>query len=115
MHLDQEKKQIAEVSLSLSSQPTKSHRFLPLDAYRGLIMILLVSDGLGFNLLPDKPIYRAIANQFEHKPWGGAVFYDLIMPAFLFMVGVSMPFAIGRRIEKGETLARFFIMCGSAV
>ena len=108
MHLDQEKKQIAEVSLSRSSQPTESQRFLPLDAYRGLIMILLVSDGLGFNLLPDKPIYRAIANQFEHKPWGGAVFYDLIMPAFLFMVGVSMPFAIGRRFEKGETLGQVF-------
>ncbi len=91
-----------------STTGIEKHRFLPLDAYRGLIMILLVSDGLGFNLLPDKPFYRAIAYQFEHRPWGGAVFYDLIMPAFLFMVGVAMPFAIGRRFDKGETPRQVF-------
>lgn len=89
-------------------QKEPKQRFLPLDVYRGLIMILLVSDGLGFNLLPDKPLYRAIAHQFQHKPWGGAVFYDLIMPAFLFMVGVAMPFAIGRRLEKGEAPQQVF-------
>jgi predicted acyltransferase len=71
-------------------------------------MVLLVSDGLGFNLLPDKPFYRAVAYQFEHRPWGGAVFYDLIMPACLFMVGVAMPFAIGRRLDKGETHRQVF-------
>jgi len=76
-------------------------RFLPLDAYRGLIMILLVSDGFGFSHLPDRGIYHFIAHQFEHKPWGGAVFYDLIMPAFLFMVGVAMPFALARRQGQG--------------
>ena len=74
-------------------------RFLPLDAYRGLIMILLVSDGFGFAQLPDRGIYHYIAQQFEHRPWGGAVFYDLIMPAFLFMVGVAMPYAFARRGE----------------
>jgi len=78
-------------------------RFLPLDAYRGLIMILLVSDGFGFARLPRQGFYGVLANQFEHRPWGGAVFYDLIMPAFLFMVGVAMPFALARRTEQGAT------------
>jgi predicted acyltransferase len=76
-------------------------RFLPLDAYRGLIMILLISDGFGVSHLPDRGIYHFIAHQFEHKPWGGVVFYDLIMPAFLFMVGVAMPFAFARRAAQG--------------
>ncbi|MGD1101550.1 MAG: DUF5009 domain-containing protein [Terriglobia bacterium] len=80
-------------------------RFLPLDAYRGLIMILLVSDGFGFAQLPDRGLYHYIAEQFKHRPWGGAVFYDLIMPAFLFMVGVAMPFAFARRGE-GEASRR---------
>jgi heparan-alpha-glucosaminide N-acetyltransferase len=80
-----------------------SERNLPLDAYRGLIMLLLVSEGFGLRDLPAKPFYRFLANQFEHKPWGGAVFYDLIMPAFLFMVGVAMTFSLGRRMERGET------------
>lgn len=78
-------------------------RFLPLDAYRGLIMLLLVSDGFGFAQLPSHGFYRLIAEQFEHRPWGGAVFYDLIMPAFLFMAGVAMPYAFARRAQQGFT------------
>jgi len=86
----------------------EKQRYLPLDVYRGLIMLLLVSDGFGFGELPRVGLYALIAHQFEHKPWGGAVFYDLIMPAFLFMVGVAMPFALQRRIEKGETPRQVF-------
>ena len=83
--------------------PAEKQRYFPLDAYRGLIMLLLVSDGFGFNRLQEGSPFQFIANQFEHRPWGGAVFYDLIMPAFLFMVGVAMPFAIGGRLERGES------------
>lgn len=86
--------------------PAKSGRNLALDAYRGLIMILLVSNGFGFQELSHNPTYHAIAYQFEHH-WvggrGGVVFYDLIMPAFLFMVGVAMPYAFARRTELGAT------------
>ena len=86
----------AESGEAVRRAETKA-RFLPLDAYRGLIMILLVSDGFGFAQLPDRGVYHYIAEQFEHRPWGGAAFYDLIMPAFLFMVGVAMPYAFARR------------------
>jgi predicted acyltransferase len=88
-------------SANPSPQPVEKQRYLPLDAYRGLIMILLVSDGFGFSKLTNDPVFHGIANQFHHRPWGGAVFYDLIMPAFLFMVGVAMPFSLGRRMEQG--------------
>lgn len=81
--------------------PVAAQRYVALDAYRGLIMLLLVSGGLGFHQLPKTPFFSALAEQFEHRPWGGAVFYDLIMPAFLFMVGVAMPFSLGRRMEQG--------------
>jgi heparan-alpha-glucosaminide N-acetyltransferase len=86
----------------------EKRRFLPLDAYRGLIMILLVSEGFGFGELTNHPVYGAIANQFHHRPWGGAVFYDLIMPAFLFMMGVAMPFSLGRRMEQGADKRQLF-------
>ncbi len=99
---------LAATNVSGVQPPLDRQRYLPLDAYRGLIMVLLVSDGFGFDKLPQKPFYQLIAHQFEHKPWGGAVFYDLIMPAFLFMVGVAMPFALQRRIEKGETPRQIF-------
>jgi predicted acyltransferase len=84
-----------------SGQAEANTRFLPLDAFRGLIMILLVSEGFGFAQLPHRGLYHFVAEQFEHRPWGGAVFYDLIMPAFLFMAGVAMPFALARRSAQG--------------
>ena len=34
--------------------PAEKQRYLPLDAYRGLIMLLLVSDGFGFSRLPER-------------------------------------------------------------
>ena len=87
-----------------SGKVVESSRFLPLDAFRGLIMILLVSDGLGFERLVQNPRYHAIAVQFDHSDWVGTTFYDLIAPAFLFMVGMSMPFSLGRRTAQGATL-----------
>ncbi len=87
----------------LENRAPAAGRFATLDAFRGLIMILLVSDGFGFQGLVGNPRYHAIAVQFDHVPWVGTVFYDLIAPAFLFMVGMSMPFSLGRRTEQGAT------------
>lgn len=78
-------------------------RFLPLDAFRGLIMVLLVSDGFGLRALAKHPVFHGLAEQFEHVPWEGAVFYDTIAPAFLFMVGMAVPYALGLRTERGAT------------
>jgi predicted acyltransferase len=66
-------------------------------------MILLVSGGLGFGALEGHPVWGAIAAQVEHVPWEGMVFWDLIQPAFMFMVGVAMPFAMARRTAYGAT------------
>ena len=90
----------------VARQPLESGRFLALDAFRGLIMILLVSDGLGFQALVNIPRYHAIAVQFDHSYWVGTTFYDLIAPAFLFMVGMSMPFSLGRRTEQGASYSQ---------
>jgi heparan-alpha-glucosaminide N-acetyltransferase len=78
-------------------------RYVALDAYRGFIMLLLASDGFGFGLLRNNPHWSRVASWFDHVPWEGAVFWDMIQPAFMFMVGVAMPFAFARRIEKGAT------------
>ncbi|MCW5980833.1 MAG: hypothetical protein KIT09_22320 [Bryobacteraceae bacterium] len=81
----------------------KVERFLALDAYRGLIMLMLVSWGFGFGALRDHPVYGGIAAQFDHVPWEGAVFWDLVQPAFMFIVGVAMPFALAIRAQQGAT------------
>lgn len=81
-------------------------RYVSLDAYRGFIMILLVSVGFGFGRLEGHPIWGVLAHHVDHVPWEGAVFWDLIQPAFMFMVGVAMPFAFAKRIAKGATFSQ---------
>jgi heparan-alpha-glucosaminide N-acetyltransferase len=84
-------------------------RYLALDAYRGFIMLVLVSSGFGLaELAQRRPAFLPLANQFEHMPWEWIAFWDLIQPAFMFMVGVAMPFAFAQRMAKGATERELF-------
>jgi predicted acyltransferase len=78
-------------------------RYLALDAFRGFIMIMLASEAFGFSALKNDPTWSRVANWFDHVPWEGGVFWDMIQPSFMFMVGVAMPFALARRAELGAT------------
>jgi predicted acyltransferase len=40
--------------------------------------------------------------QLNHAAWNGFTFYDLIYPMFIYVVGVSVAFAIGNRRKRGE-------------
>lgn len=84
-------------------QPKASTRLLSLDAYRGFIMLLLISEGFGLGVLSSYPGWQWLANQVDHVAWEGCTFWDLIQPAFTFMVGVAMPFAFAKRISQGAT------------
>jgi predicted acyltransferase len=84
-------------------------RYLALDAYRGFIMFILISGGFGLHALARKrPAFSWIADQFEHRPWEWIAFWDLIQPAFMFMVGVAMPFALAARKAQGATDQQLF-------
>jgi heparan-alpha-glucosaminide N-acetyltransferase len=91
------------VSKDPGQQKTALRRYIALDAYRGFIMLILASEGFGFAALRNDPVWGRVASWFDHVPWEGAVFWDMIQPAFMFMVGVAMPFAMARRIENGAT------------
>ena len=80
-------------------------RYLALDAYRGFIMLMLVSHGFGFGDLRGDPTFGAIASWFEHKAWAGITFWDLVQPGFMYIVGVAMPFALAIRMRKGATFS----------
>jgi heparan-alpha-glucosaminide N-acetyltransferase len=72
-------------------------------------MIVLASGGFGFAALAARnPSWAWLGAQFEHKPWEWIAFWDLIQPAFMFMVGVAMPFALARRMELGATKTDLF-------
>src|SRR4051812_22760946 len=80
-----------------------TQRLLSLDVYRGVIMVSLISFGFGLRALRDDPHWSFLADQVDHSQWTGVVFWDLIQPAFMFMVGVAMPFAFARRRAMGAT------------
>jgi heparan-alpha-glucosaminide N-acetyltransferase len=87
---------------------TGSGRLVSLDAYRGFIMLLLVSNGFGLGVLQHYPGWAWLARQVDHTDWEGCTFWDLIQPAFTFMVGVAMPFAFARRAAQGFTTTGIF-------
>lgn len=78
-------------------------RYLALDAFRGFIMFVLAANGFGFASLKADPTYGRIASWFDHVDWEGGVFWDMIQPAFMFMVGMAMPFALARRLQQGAS------------
>ncbi|HWI57922.1 MAG TPA: DUF5009 domain-containing protein, partial [Bacillota bacterium] len=48
------------------------------------------------------------SKQLQHTAWAGFTFYDLIMPLFLFITGITLPLSVGRRLARGETRAQIF-------
>jgi predicted acyltransferase len=46
--------------------------------------------------------------QLEHVEWQGFHFYDLIFPLFLFLIGVSIPLALGKRLARGDSLTSIY-------
>jgi predicted acyltransferase len=84
-------------------------RSLSLDAYRGFVMLAMISSGLGMAVLLKDPVWGPVAYQFEHVKWEGCTFWDLIQPSFMFIVGAAMPFAFAKRRQRGETWGRQFL------
>jgi len=88
------------------TQATAS-RLASLDAYRGFIMFLMASAGFGISgvaeKLPDS-LWATIAPQVDHVPWVGCVLWDLIQPAFMFMVGVAAAYSTANRLKHGNSL-----------
>lgn len=87
--------------------PADTSRLVSLDAYRGFIMLAMVSGGLGFpavaHAYPDSPFWQFLGYQSDHVAWTGCAFWDLIQPSFMFMVGVALPYSHASRVAKGQT------------
>ena len=80
-------------------------RLVSVDALRGFDMLWIIggsevfitlAKATGLSFLNNMPVY------FDHT-WGQFHFYDLIMPLFLFIVGVVMPISFKKRIARGES------------
>jgi len=78
-----------------------------IDAYRGLVMFLLLAEQLRTSAvakaLPESGVWRFLATQQQHVEWTGCVLHDMIQPSFSFLVGVALPFSIGNRRARGQS------------
>jgi predicted acyltransferase len=88
-----------------------SERLTSVDALRGFDMFWIMGGGplvMELCKLFVKPLPHWLDRQFDHVEWQGFVGWDLIMPLFLFIVGVAMPFSVGKRIAVGETRLQIY-------
>ncbi|MFT5468133.1 MAG: heparan-alpha-glucosaminide N-acetyltransferase [Verrucomicrobiales bacterium] len=100
--------------LKLNALPSK--RLLSLDTYRGLVMFCLIAAGFGLSKVaenyPDSGFFDWVKFNTTHPEWAsqfrliGFSLWDMIQPAFMFMVGVSMPYSYGKRKELGQSWRR---------
>jgi predicted acyltransferase len=77
-------------------------RLLSLDVMRGLTVIgmVLVNSAAVFHYGSGGEVWGPLL----HAPWAGITIADLVFPFFIFMVGVSIPFALsGLKAREGLT------------
>jgi predicted acyltransferase len=93
-------------------QPVPHGRVASIDALRGFDMFLLIGGGAIFRslagLLGDSTLGDLIRTQFSHVDWEGFAFWDLIMPLFLFICGVAMPYSFAKRLERGDSKTKLY-------
>lgn len=98
-----------------SDRPAPPPRLLSLDSYRGAVMILLAVNGFGLATLAkdsDSAVLKWLGFQTSHPEWlshfhlAGFALWDLIQPAFMFIVGVAVPYSFAKRTTLGQGRGR---------
>lgn len=86
------------------AQELSSQRILSIDIIRGLTMVLMI-------FVNDFWTLKGVPYWMEHRKAGvdGIGLSDVVFPAFLFIVGLSLPYAINTRRNKGESNLRIML------
>ncbi len=99
-------------------------RLTSLDALRGFTMLWIVGSDSVYEALKSvaeaggEPVRDVavlakmgvagfFANQFKHRSWEGFVFYDLIFPMFVFIIGVSIVFSLQKMVARDGKAAAY--------
>jgi len=90
--------------------PEPAARNVAVDAYRGLVMLLMMAEVLQLahvaRSFPGNWFWTILAFNQTHVEWVGCSLHDLIQPSFSFLVGVAMPYSIASRLAKGKTFGQ---------
>src|SRR6059058_857423 len=89
-----------------------SPRNVAIDAYRGLVMLLMMAEVLQLSRVsaayPDSWFWKVLAWNQTHTEWFGCSLHDTIQPGFSFLVGVALPYSIANRMAKGARFSELF-------
>ena len=95
-----------------AAAPSTATRLTSLDAFRGATMLFMASEIMAIPRLahdfPDSRTAGFLAHVLEHREWVGCAPWDLIQPAFMFMVGVALPFSLASRRGRGQGFGKLF-------
>ena len=100
--------------METTTQSSQPQRLLSLDILRGadLAMLVLIQPILFRALKTAHPaegtIGHFIMEQLSHLPWEGFCFWDIIMPLFMFMSGITIPFAMSRYKRGARIDGQFY-------
>jgi heparan-alpha-glucosaminide N-acetyltransferase len=80
------------------TETTRPPRVLSIDLLRGadVLLMLFVNEVAGVSGAPSFLLHKA-------SDADGMTITDLVFPAFLFIVGIAVPFALGGRLRRGQS------------
>jgi heparan-alpha-glucosaminide N-acetyltransferase len=89
---------------SISAPPPRN---IAVDAYRGLVMLLMMGEVLSFSEVarayPGSLFWHILGYNQSHVEWAGMSLHDTIQPGFTFLAGVALPYSIFSRTRKGQS------------
>lgn len=94
------KNQIIELDENNNSN---KKRYLSVDVFRGFIMFFIVGgDSFFYSIFNffGGPFENYLCPQLHHVEWEGFHFIDLIFPAFIFIIGMSIVFSLSKILES---------------
>ena len=98
---------MAETRLAPPEVVEPSKRLASIDALRGFDMFWLMQEQASLILVIAATLHlpgqALLAKELDHTLWIGITAWDLIAPLFLFIVGLTLPLALNRRKEYGQS------------
>jgi len=78
-----------------------TRRILSIDAFRGITILVMI-------FVNELSGVSGIPAWMKHMPAeaDAMTFVDMVFPAFLFIVGMSIPFALNSRLAKGDSILK---------
>lgn len=87
-------------------------RLESLDILRGFDLFMLTAFGpvlYAFSATGKYGWLAPVLQQCRHARWEGFYAWDMIMPLFMFMAGVSIPFAFGKYREENRSNGKIYL------